>query len=30
MQQIGDRFGVSNSVEDSYKTAVDQMRAILT
>jgi simple sugar transport system substrate-binding protein len=27
MQQIGDRFGVSNSVEDSYKTAVDQMRA---
>jgi simple sugar transport system substrate-binding protein len=28
MQQIGDRFGVSNSVEDSYKTAVDQMRAI--
>jgi simple sugar transport system substrate-binding protein len=28
MQQIGDRFGVSNSVEDSYKTAIDQMRAI--
>jgi simple sugar transport system substrate-binding protein len=28
MQQVGDRFGVSNSVEDSYKTAVDQMRAI--
>jgi simple sugar transport system substrate-binding protein len=28
MQHIGDRFGVSNSVEDSYKTAVDQMRAI--
>jgi simple sugar transport system substrate-binding protein len=27
MQQIGERFGVSNSVEDSYKTAVDQMRA---
>src|ERR1041384_2546697 len=27
MQQIGDRFGVSNSVDDSYKTAVDQMRA---
>lgn len=27
MQQIGDRFGVSNSVEDSYKTAVDQMQA---
>ena len=27
MEQIGDRFGVSNSVEDSYKTAVDQMRA---
>jgi simple sugar transport system substrate-binding protein len=27
MQQVGDRFGVSNSVEDSYKTAVDQMRA---
>lgn len=28
MQQVGDRFGVSNSVEDSYRTAVDQMRAI--
>ena len=27
MQQIGDRFGVSNSVDDSYKTAVDQMQA---
>ena len=27
MQQIGDRFGVSNSVDDSYRTAVDQMRA---
>jgi simple sugar transport system substrate-binding protein len=27
MQQVGERFGVSNSVEDSYKTAVDQMRA---
>ena len=27
MEQIGDRFGVSNSVEDSFKTAVDQMRA---
>lgn len=27
MQQVGDRFGVSNSVEDSYNTAVDQMRA---
>jgi simple sugar transport system substrate-binding protein len=27
MQQVGDRFGVSNSVEDSYKTAVDQMRS---
>jgi simple sugar transport system substrate-binding protein len=27
MQQVGDRFGVSNSVDDSYKTAVDQMRA---
>ena len=27
MQQIGDRFGVSNSVDDSYKTAIDQMRA---
>lgn len=27
MQQIGDRFGVSNSVEDSYKTAIDQMTA---
>jgi simple sugar transport system substrate-binding protein len=28
MQQVGDRFGVSNSVEQSYKTAIDQMRAI--
>jgi simple sugar transport system substrate-binding protein len=28
MQQVGDRFGVSNSVEDSYRTAVVQMRAI--
>ena len=27
MQQVGDRFGVSNSVEDSYKTAMDQMQA---
>ena len=27
MQQIGDRFGVSNSVDESYKTAVDQMQA---
>jgi simple sugar transport system substrate-binding protein len=27
MQQIGDRFGVSNSVDDSFRTAVDQMRA---
>jgi simple sugar transport system substrate-binding protein len=27
MEQIGDRFGVSNSVDDSYKTAIDQMRA---
>ena len=27
MQQVGDRFGVSNSVDDSYKTAIDQMRA---
>jgi simple sugar transport system substrate-binding protein len=27
MEQVGDRFGVSNSVEDSYKAAVDQMRA---
>jgi len=27
MEQIGDRFGVSNSVEDSYKTAIDQMQA---
>ena len=27
MQQVGDRFGVSNSVDDSYKTATDQMRA---
>lgn len=28
MELVGDRFGVSNSVEDSYNTAVDQMRAI--
>ena len=27
MQQVGDRFGVSNSVDDSYKTAMDQMQA---
>ena len=27
MQQIGDRFGVLNSVDDSYKTAIDQMQA---
>jgi simple sugar transport system substrate-binding protein len=27
MQQVGERFAVSNSVEDSYKTAVDQMHA---
>jgi simple sugar transport system substrate-binding protein len=27
MEQVGDRFGVSNSVEDSYKTAIDQMQA---
>jgi simple sugar transport system substrate-binding protein len=27
MQQIGDRYGVSNSVEDSQKTAADVMRA---
>lgn len=27
MQQIGDRYGVSNSVEDSQKTAIDVMRA---
>jgi simple sugar transport system substrate-binding protein len=27
MQQIGDRFGVSNSVDDSYRTAMDQMQA---
>lgn len=27
MQQIGHRYGVSNSVEDSYKTAVDLMTA---
>ena len=27
MQQIGDRYGVSNSVEDSQRTAVDIMRA---
>jgi simple sugar transport system substrate-binding protein len=27
MQQVGERFAVSNSVEDSYKTAADQMRA---
>lgn len=28
MELVGDRFGVSNSVEDSYNTAIDQMRAI--
>ncbi len=28
MQLVGDRFGVSDSVEDSYKTTIDQMRAI--
>src|SRR5690606_32608047 len=28
MEMVGDRFGVSNSVEDSYNTAIDQMRAI--
>ena len=28
MELVGDRFGVSNSVEDSYKTAINQMRAI--
>jgi simple sugar transport system substrate-binding protein len=27
MQQIGDRYGVSNSVEDSQRTAIDIMRA---
>ena len=27
MQQIGDRYGVSNSVEDSQRTAIDVMRA---
>ena len=27
MQQVGDRFGVSNSVDDSYKTAMDQIQA---
>lgn len=27
MELIADRFGVSNSVEDSYNTAIDQMRA---
>lgn len=27
MQQLGDRYGVSNSVEDSQKTAADVMRA---
>jgi simple sugar transport system substrate-binding protein len=27
MEQVGDRFGVSTSVEDSYKTAIDQMQA---
>ena len=27
MEHVGDRFGVSNSVEDSYKTAIDQMQA---
>lgn len=28
MEQVGDRFPVSNSVDDSYNTAIDQMRAI--
>jgi simple sugar transport system substrate-binding protein len=28
MEMVGDRFGVSNSVEDSYNTAIDQMRAV--
>ena len=27
MEQVGDRYGVSNSVEDSQKTAADVMRA---
>ncbi len=27
MQQVGDRFGVSNSVDDSNRTAMDQMQA---
>jgi simple sugar transport system substrate-binding protein len=27
LQLVGDRFGVSDSVEDSYKTTLDQMRA---
>lgn len=27
MRQVGERFGVANSVEDSYRTAIDQIRA---
>ena len=27
MELVGDRFGVAESVDDSYKTAIDQMRA---
>ena len=27
MELVGDRFGVAESVDDSYKTALDQMRA---
>ena len=27
MKLVGDRFGVAESVDDSYKTALDQMRA---
>ena len=27
MQLVADRFGVAESVDDSYKTALDQMRA---
>ena len=30
MELVADRFGVAESVDDSYKTALDQMRAIPT
>jgi simple sugar transport system substrate-binding protein len=28
MQAVGDRFGVAESLDDSYRTALDQMRAV--